>query len=77
MGVLSCQRCGATAEGETFEQADERIDHAVGLSKGRACSGKTSDLIWNGAKTLAEHPEPDELVDTESDSSKPKKSKRR
>ncbi|MCH7590546.1 hypothetical protein IIB34_05875 [PVC group bacterium] len=79
MGQLSCNRCGATAEGDTQEQADVLIDHARGQMIGRPCSGKQSDLVWNGQKT-----EPKAETDTEpenateSDSpTKPKKSKRR
>ena len=82
MGQLSCNRCGATAEGDTQEQADVLIDHARGQMIGRPCSGKQSDLVWDGAKA-----EPKKIVSvevevpttSESDSStkKPKKSKRR
>ena len=76
MGKLSCQRCGATAEGETFEEADERIDHALGLSKGRPCSGKQSDLIWEGSSEKRKVTVDVEDI-TESESPKMKKSTKR
>lgn len=73
MGTLTCQRCGATAEGKTFADADEIIDHAVGLIRGRPCSGKESDLTFDN-KSI----EPEISTDTNSDSdSTTKKSKRR
>lgn len=61
VGKLTCQRCGAEAEGRTFDEADEKIDHARGLSRGRPCSGDPNKLIWTGTKT------------TEKSSSKPEK----
>ncbi len=82
MGDLSCKRCGAHAQADTRERADELIDHARGQMIGRPCSGAQSDLVWDGAKA-----EPKKIVSvevevpttSESDSStkKPKKSKRR
>lgn len=71
MGKLTCQRCGATAEGETFADADELIDHAVGLIRGRPCSGKESDLTFDN-KSI----EPEISTNSDSDSTT-KKSKRR
>ncbi|HKZ42772.1 MAG TPA: hypothetical protein VJ044_17545 [Candidatus Hodarchaeales archaeon] len=76
MGKLTCQRCGATAEGDSFDEADARIDHALGLSKGRPCSGKTSDLVWNTKNVEAEITS-DVTSDDDSDSSKPKKQTKR
>jgi hypothetical protein len=81
MGVLSCKRCGAHAQADTRERADELIDHAIGQMIGRPCSGKQSDLKWDGVKT-----EPKKIVsveveastnDSDSPTKKPKKSKRR
>lgn len=49
MGTLTCNRCGATAEGEDFGEADASIDHSLGLKIGRPCSGKESDLVYDGS----------------------------
>jgi len=48
MGKLECQRCTATAEASTFEEADSLIDHAYGRIISRPCAGDDKDLIWNG-----------------------------
>lgn len=60
MALLSCKRCGATAEGKDFDEADAKIDHAVGLSKGWPCTGNPDNLVWSGEKTAkpAETPKP-------------------
>lgn len=70
MGQLTCQRCGAISEGKSFEEADELIDHAIGQSIGRPCSGKTDDLVWNTKYVEAES-------DTDSDISTSKKTPKR
>jgi hypothetical protein len=48
MGSLICKTCGATAEGDTFDDADSLIDHSVGTSKGKPCGGNPLDMIWTG-----------------------------
>jgi len=48
MGKLTCSRCFAIAEAESQEEADALIDHARGQMIGRPCSGKESDLHWDG-----------------------------
>ncbi len=81
MGVLSCKRCGAHADADTREKADDLIDHAVGRMIGKPCSGKQSDLVWTGAKSKAKETVAVEVeVPTSSDNptnKKSKKSKRR
>lgn len=47
MGTLYCLKCAQTAEADTFDKADELIDHA-GSSK--QCSGNQSYLRWNNEK---------------------------
>jgi len=37
MVIANCHKCGATAHGETFEEASSKIDHAIGLSRGIKC----------------------------------------
>ncbi|MCK5600936.1 hypothetical protein KAR91_03645 [Candidatus Pacearchaeota archaeon] len=51
MGVLECKRCFAKATGSDRKEADDRIDHAIGLRIGRPCSGKQSDLVWHSGET--------------------------
>lgn len=47
MGILRCA-CGAEAEGKTFEDADEKIDHGIALSSpGPACSGHPTRMTWD------------------------------
>ena len=78
MGTLSCQRCGAQAEGNTEKEADDKIDHARGQMIGRPCSGKQSDLRWTGSQKREERPEiavAENITESKS-SKKTKKSKR-
>lgn len=37
MVIAKCYRCGGSAEGKSFEEASEKINHAVGLSRGIPC----------------------------------------
>jgi len=39
MVQVKCIRCNGQAEGKTAEEAADRIDHAIGRSKGRLCTG--------------------------------------
>ncbi len=82
MGVLSCKRCGAHADADTRERADELIDHARGQMIGRPCSGKQSDLVWDGAKaepkkSVSVEVEVPTTSESDSPTKKSKKSKRR
>ena len=72
MGTLSCIRCKATAEGNTFEEADEKIDHAIGTSKGWPCSGNPDFLVWSGGKSVKSEPSPEPIKEPP----KPSKSKK-
>lgn len=47
MGKLVCLKCGATSLANTFEQADEQIDHSVGDSRGKPCIGSQLDITWD------------------------------
>ena len=49
MGILECRYCGARAEADTVEAADDLIDHARGKAIGRPCPGEPSELRWNGS----------------------------
>ena len=35
--TAKCFRCGATAQADTFEQARQRLNHAIGLARGIKC----------------------------------------
>jgi len=48
MGKLICTKCKATAEASTFEKADELIDHARGVLRGKPCQANPLNLLWNG-----------------------------
>jgi len=37
MAKAKCFRCGASAIGDTFEQARNKLNHSVGLSRGIKC----------------------------------------
>ncbi len=45
MSKAKCTRCGGIAEGKTFEEASSKIDHAVGLSRGRPCGNNYGCVI--------------------------------
>ncbi len=49
MGSLICITCGAKAEGDTFDVADDLIDHSIGTAKGKPCGGDPRDMTWTGA----------------------------
>jgi len=73
MGKLTCLRCRAQAEAETREEADAKIDHALGRIIGRPCSGKESELQWDGATSVPKR----ETVVVEEVTEKPKKKPKR
>jgi hypothetical protein len=37
MSKAKCNRCGATAQSDTFEQARKQLNHAIGLARGIKC----------------------------------------
>ncbi len=47
MGELICKKCKAKIKADTFEQADEQIDHSVGVKRGHPCDASDLDLFWN------------------------------
>ena len=48
MTLLECKYCGATAEADSFKEADALIDHSLGLYKSNGCPGDGKDLLWDG-----------------------------
>jgi len=47
MGKITCLKCGAVSYAETFEQADDQIDHSVGVTRGKPCIGSPLDITWD------------------------------
>lgn len=47
-GHASCSVCGAEADGENYQEACEKLDHAVGLVRNRPCRGGNKHVTWNG-----------------------------
>jgi len=47
MGELVCTKCKAKSTSDTFEEADELIDHAKGVLRGKPCNANPLDLLWN------------------------------
>lgn len=45
MAQAKCIKCGARAEGETFEIAAKKINHAIGLSRGIKCGASYDRVI--------------------------------
>ena len=43
-----CTRCGATAQADTFEQAKNKLDHAIGLARGITCGASYGKVIEIG-----------------------------
>lgn len=49
MVTAKCNRCLGTAEGKTFSEASQNIDHAIGLSRGKKCGRKYNQVVEVGA----------------------------
>ena len=48
MAKAKCFHCGASAIGDTFEQARKKLDHAIGLSRGIKCGdsyGRVKEIL--------------------------------
>ena len=81
MVTANCTRCGATAEGNSFEDARVRLNHAIGRTRGIKCGDncncvvevKKEKSVEKKVEPKVETPTPTEKVETFAD--KPKKSK--
>ena len=63
MITAKCQRCEATAESDTFKNARQLIDHAVGRSRGIPCGdsyGAVIEIKDNTQKTKPQSTKPTE-----------------
>lgn len=49
-GIAECMKCGAIAKGTTFQDACDKLDHAVGMIRNKPCPGGTIHVTWNGYK---------------------------
>lgn len=68
MGRLQCSRCGAFTEADSEKEGRGRIDHAIGLRKGKPCEDGKSRLIFTGKvkKEKSKSPKKDESTKTKS-----------
>ena len=48
MGLAKCNKCGAKAEGNTPEEAINKLNHAVGLTRGIHCSVSSDRIVTSG-----------------------------
>lgn len=69
MVKVRCQVCTGTGEADSMDEAKQKIDHAVGRSKGRPCAGgPNAPVVIDGPVKKG--------VRADAESSKPKKSKK-
>ena len=45
MNTAKCNRCGAPATGSSFDAARSKLDHAVGLRKGKPCHDRYNKVV--------------------------------
>ena len=70
MVKVRCIRCTGIAEGKTATEAAQKIDHAIGLSKGRPCAGgDEAPIEVIGGVTAAAAPK---VTAAKAETSKPK-----
>ena len=50
MGVLQCSRCKAKTTADSIEQGRKRLDHAVGLHRGKPCGDGVAELFLTGTE---------------------------
>ncbi len=67
MVIAKCSKCGGSAISDTFEQAKNLINHAVGLSRGIKC-GDNYNLVKE-IKPETKTPKP--VIETKSETPKP------
>jgi len=56
-GVLFCSFCEGEAEGASFKEAKEKLDHSVSRSRGIFCPAADGTLQWNGHDIMGKQPE--------------------
>jgi len=56
---VQCHRCGGKAEGNSFDEASELIDHAIGMSNGKKCYAGLAQIdIIGGEESKVEYTKP-------------------
>ena len=82
MVTAKCNKCGGSAEGKTMQEARDRLNHAIGLSRGIKCGDNYGYVVEIKDKTKKETPVEKPKVTTEEKPKeetksveKPKKSK--
>ena len=58
MGEYKCIRCTGHGEYENIEEARAKLDHSLGLSKGRPCRGGDTAPIQEVVAAVAQEPKP-------------------
>ena len=51
MGKLVCLRCGAKTEAKSIEEGRKRLDHGIGLYKGKPCEDGKAELFFTNGTT--------------------------
>jgi len=48
MGQLICSRCNATTKADSIEEGRNRLDHSIGIYKGKPCEDGKAELFFTG-----------------------------
>ncbi len=48
MGTLTCSRCKATTEADSIDEGRSRLDHGIGIYKGKPCEDGKAELFFTG-----------------------------
>ncbi len=48
MPLLECSRCGAKTVAKSIEEGRDRLDHAVGKTRGKPCGKGFAELVLDG-----------------------------
>ncbi len=70
MGTLTCSRCKATTEADSIDEGRHRLDHGIGIYKGKPCEDGKAELFFTGNK---QQKTPKETSSTTESQSKVKK----
>jgi len=63
MGTLTCSRCKATTQADSIDEGRSRLDHGIGIYKGKPCEDGKAELFFTGKQKT-----PKETTTTESQS---------
>lgn len=56
MVTAKCNKCGGSAEGKTMQEARDRLNHAIGLSRGIKCGDNYGCVVEVKTKKPVEKP---------------------